>query len=267
MPNRYPIVALVTDFGLRDHYVGVMKAVMLSICPSLRIVDITNDVEPRNVRQGAYFLWASYRQFPKGTIFACVVDPGVGSARDIIIADTRRHLFVSPGNGLLDLVLWEERLDSVTLFRHDNPKTKSILPKEISRTFHGRDIIGPLAAHLAHGIRVRALGTKGPVDWLKPPFVDERNPTTNPVVLNIDRFGNIITNVACKNQKLRRQIRGIEAGSRIITRWIENYESAPEDEPCLIEGCSGLVEIVMKNRSAAQFLSADQALSLTILRS
>lgn len=265
MQKRPSIAALLTDFGLNDHYAGVMKGVMLSICPSLRIIDISHGVEAQNVQQASYLLWASYRFLPEGAIIVCVVDPGVGGSRDIIAAKTKRHVFLSPRNGLLDLVLWQEAVKEVTVLQTDSPKTRSILPSSISSTFHGRDIFAPLAAHLALGARLGSLGPKTRVDWVKAPFVDHMNPQTQPRVLHVDRFGNIITNIAGGEGRAQHVIRGIQIGSTNVDRWIENYELAPRSIPCLIVGSSGLVEIVVKKRSAATYLSVDVNTSLKIL--
>lgn len=239
---------------------------MLAICPTLRIVDITHDVEPQNIQQAAYLLWSSYRHFPSSSIFACIVDPGVGTSRDIIGARTKRHLFLAPDNGLLDFVLWQENVIEVTVIQRRSPKLRSILPANISNTFHGRDIFAPLSAHLSKGVSLKSLGTKRRVDWLQPPFVDESNPRNQSKILHIDRFGNIITNIVGLENRPPREMLGIHVGSTKICRWIENYESAPSNLPCLIVGSSGLVEIVMKNKSAAAALKVNQPVPLVILR-
>jgi S-adenosylmethionine hydrolase len=266
MSKNPPIVALLTDFGLLDHYVSVLKGVMLSVCPSLRIVDVSHDIAPQDIQQAAYLLWASYSFLPDGTVFVCVVDPGVGSSREIIIAETRHHVFVAPHNGLLDLVLWQERVKKVTTFRQESPKSRSILPRSISSTFHGRDIFAPLGTHLALGARLSSFGPERPVDWLDEPFVNEQNEHVQPKVLHVDRFGNIITNIDGANRRLRLTVGGIEIGSQQITHWVENFDSAPTGVPCLLCGSTGLVEIIFKNKSAAGYFHADRSLPLTILR-
>ena len=266
MSKRYPLVALLTDFGLRDQYAAVMKGTMLAICPTLRIVDITHDVEPQNIRQAAYLLWSSYRHFPSSSIFACIVDPGVGTSRGIIGARTKRHVFLAPDNGLLDFVLWQEKVNEVTVIQSGSPKLRLMLPANISKTFHGRDIFAPLSAHLAKGVNLKSLGTKRKVDRLQPPFVDDSNPRSQSRILHIDRFGNIVTNIVCLKNRPPGEMLGIQLGSTKIYEWIENYESAPSDQPCLIVGSSGLVEIVMKNKSAASALKVNQLVPLGILR-
>jgi len=266
MSKRYPLVALLTDFGLRDQYAAVMKGTMLAICPTLRIVDITHDVEPQNIRQAAYLLWSSYRHFPSSTMFLCIIDPGVGTSREIIGARTKRHLFLAPDNGLLDFVLWQENVKEVTVIQRGSPKLRSILPAVISNTFHGRDLFAPLSAHLSKGVSMQSLGAKRRVDWLQPPFVDQANPRNQSTILHIDRFGNIITNIVGLENRPPWGMLGIHLGSTKIYQWIENYESAPSNRPCLIVGSSGLVEIVMKNKSAAAALKVNQLIPLGILR-
>jgi hypothetical protein len=266
MSKSSPLVVLLTDFGLRDQYASLMKGTMLAICPTLRIVDITHDVEPQNIQQAAYLLWASYRHFPSSSIFACVVDPGVGTSRDIIVARTKRHVFLAPDNGLLDLVLWQEKVNEITVLQSGSPKLRSILPANISNTFHGRDIFAPVSAHLAKGQRLGSLGAKRRVDWLQPPFVDRSNPRNQARILHIDRFGNIITNIVGLENGPPEGMLGIGLGRSKIRRWIVNYESAPSSVPCLIVGSCGLVEITMKNKSAAAALRVHQLSPLLLLR-
>jgi S-adenosylmethionine hydrolase len=266
MPKNIPVVALLTDFGLSDHYVATMKGVILSISPLLKIVDISHDVEAQNIPRAAYLLWASYRYFPKNSVFTCVVDPGVGTSREIIIGRTRHHVFLAPQNGILDFVLWTEEVSDVTVLDLSLPRVRSMLPPTISKTFHGRDVFAPLSAHLAKGIRLRDFGRSRPVDWIQAPFVDESNPLARARILDIDRFGNIITNIASIESERPAGIRGIKLGATRIERWIENYESAPPNVPCLIAGSSGLIEIVMKRQSAAAALKASPRVPLGVLR-
>ena len=266
MPKDNPVVALLTDFGLADHYVATMKGVMLAILPNLNIVDLTHEVEAQNIPRAAYLLWASYRYFPKKTVFTCVVDPGVGTSRDIIIARTKRYVFLAPQNGILDYVLWTEEVTNVTVVQLASLRVRSMLPPRISNTFQGRDVFGPLTAHVAKGIRLKDLGKSRTVDWIQAPFVDESNPFAKARIVDIDRFGNIITNIAGVEYERPPGVRGIKLGATRIERWIENYESAPRNVPCLIVGSSGLVEIVMKRQSAANALKANQHVLLGILR-
>jgi len=258
MHNRPLLVGLLTDFGLHDHYVGVMKAVMESVCKDVRIIDITHDVESQNVADGAYLLWASYRYFPAGAVLVAVVDPGVGGSREIIGVKTNRHIFLAPDNGLLDLILWEERITEAITIRPEKGATRSILPRTISPTFHGRDIFAPIAAHLVRGTHLESLGVKTHLNRVQSPFVAEESPDTNAKVLHVDKFGNIITNIRSDMPGVRSRFLRLRAGKRRLQTWAENYESIAVGKACLIVGSSGLVEIVMNRRSAASYLAVKQ---------
>src|SRR5712691_8208029 len=164
-----PLVALLTDFGTRDHYVGTMKGVMLGICAELTCVDISHDVPPHDVLAGALELAAAYRYFPAGTVFLVVVDPGVGSARRGIAAEAGDYRFVAPDNGVLSVVLDEtppRRVVELTERRYARPT--------VSRTFEGRDRFAPAAAWLAKGIELSALGRPaGALQRLDVPQAEE----------------------------------------------------------------------------------------------
>src|SRR5215212_1490615 len=148
-----PVIALLTDFGTRDHYVGAMKGVALGICPDATLVDISHDIPPHDVLTAALELAASYKYFPQGTIFLVVIDPGVGSARRGIAADTGDYRFVAPDNGVLTAVLKEtpaKRIVELTERRYARPT--------VSKTFEGRDRFAPAAGWLAKGVDLTALG-------------------------------------------------------------------------------------------------------------
>lgn len=188
-----PVVAFMTDFGLGDGDVGVMKGVVLGITPEAQIVDITHDVAPQNVASGAWILAASYRYFPKGTVFVCVVDPGVGSTRRPIAVRAGDWVFVGPDNGLFSYVLAEQTFhEAVTLA---NPTYR--LP-QISSTFHGRDIFAPAGAHLAGGVALAEFGERlelADLVRIDPALAARQGERIEAAVLHIDNFGNIITNI------------------------------------------------------------------------
>ena len=148
-----PVIALLSDFGTADHYVGTMKGVMLGICPEAALVDITHDVPPHDLRTGARQLAASYRYFPAGTVFLAVVDPGVGSSRRGIAVETADHRFVAPDNGLLSAVL-----DEAPARRVVELTERKFARATISRTFEGRDRFAPAAAWLAKGAAITTMG-------------------------------------------------------------------------------------------------------------
>src|SRR5512133_172774 len=186
-----PVVALLTDFGTRDHYAGTMKGVVLSICPDVTLVDISHDIAAHDVLGGALELAAAYRYFPAGTIFLVVVDPGVGSARRGIAAEAGEFKFVAPDNGVLTAVLDEhppKRVVELTERKYARPT--------VSRTFEGRDRFAPAAAWLAKGIQLSALGrTITNYQQLDLPQVAMSESELQGVVLLADRFGNLVTNI------------------------------------------------------------------------
>jgi S-adenosylmethionine hydrolase len=183
-------ITLITDFGLKGPYVGIMKGVILSIFPEVRIVDITHEVDPQDVREGAFLVEEYYRSFEKGTIHVAIVDPTVGSDRKPIVFSKAGYFFIGPDNGLFTHIL-----DDVTpVFAIEN---KRYMRKEISSTFHGRDIFAPATAYLASGVQLSMFGiaVHDPVRLADIYPVVDKNVLTGEVV-RFDRFGNAITNIS-----------------------------------------------------------------------
>lgn len=194
-------VALLTDFGLDDVYVGVMKGVMRGVCPDVDFIDVTHRIEAQSVREGAFALLNSYAYFPQGTVFLVIVDPAVGSARRPIAVQAGGYTFVAPDNGVLSYTLRQFRdLQAVEL---DRPQFHR---QSISATFHGRDVFTPVAAHLADGRSLKDVGT--PIDTLfelPSPYLEVETQRIMGEVLHIDHFGNVITSigkVAWRDQRL-----------------------------------------------------------------
>jgi hypothetical protein len=248
-----PLIALLTDFGTLDHYVGTMKGVALGICPEATLVDITHDVAPHDVRAAARQLAASYRYFPAGTVFLVVVDPGVGSSRRGLAVDTGDHRFVAPDNGVLSAVLDEtpaRRVVELTERKFARPT--------ISRTFEGRDRFAPAAAWLARGAAITTLGrnVSAPVrlEW---PAVEERPDGIDGVVELVDRFGNLVTNI--ERAAVERLLRGggidITAGSHVVPRLVDTYADVPAGSICALFGSSDRLEIAVSGGSAAAGLA------------
>ncbi len=186
-----PIITLLTDFGTKDHYVGVMKGVILGISRSAQLVDLCHEIPSQDVRGAAYVIGTSYRYFPQGTIHCAVVDPGVGSERHGLVAKTNHYLFVGPDNGLFTMIYDLEKdaeVYKITESAH--------IPTEISSTFHGRDVFAPVAAHLSQGVPCSELGEliSEPVriNTLRP---DSKGSILKGTVIYMDRFGNLITNI------------------------------------------------------------------------
>jgi S-adenosylmethionine hydrolase len=193
---RSGIIALTTDFGILDPYVGMMKAVILSRAPAVCIVDVTHGVPPQDVRVGAFWLARSAAYFPAGTVHVAVVDPGVGSARRLLVAEARGQCFLAPDNGLLSGVLD----DAASVFELDGERFA--LPRA-SHTFHGRDVLAPAAAAIANGLAAEEAGRRAVRDWVRlPPAVIERSADGRRIeaeVLFVDRFGNAVLNLAASD--------------------------------------------------------------------
>ncbi len=247
-------IALLTDFGIKDNYVGIMKGVILSVNPGVRIVDITHEIAPQNVRQAGVTLRTAYRYFPRGSVFLCVVDPGVGTKRAGVIAKTMDYLFVGPDNGLLSFLKEERR--SVEFFRIENSQ---YFLKPVSQTFHGRDIFAPVAAHLSKGVAPARFGS-ALKDIIRLPLWeagwDEKSKTLHGHVIDIDHFGNLITNI--EESHLRRLVKKpkIHIKHRVIKGLNRDYVTGKEGVPMAIIGSKGYLEIAVNNGSAAGTIKA-----------
>jgi len=252
-----PLISLLTDFGLKDPFVGEMKGVILSICPSARIVDITHEVEKFNIRSGSFLLAEAAPYFPSGTVHVAVVDPGVGSQRRPIVVQSPRSLFVGPDNGLLIPAALAEGAMRVFVL-----KNRKLTREEVSTTFHARDIFAPAAAHLACGFPVNEVGPEI-ADYVKlslpePEFVGE---SAKCEVVYVDSFGNLITNLpstrlAAMNLAIGTRLR-LSVGSRKVNaRIVRAYSDLKKGEVGVLEGSHGFVEIAAYERSAARFLRA-----------
>jgi len=251
VPNS--IITLTTDFGLNDPFVGIMKGVILSVNPDARIVDITHGIPPQNILAGAMALQTSCSYFPKGTIHLAVVDPGVGSNRRALLAVSDEYAFVGPDNGLLSPLIQSQK--GVQVFHLTE---EAFFLKPVSQTFHGRDIFAPVAAWLSSGKEPGSFGKPiGDWVWLRWPGPQPNSKGLRGTVLRIDRFGNLITNVA--NQDLpksgtARDAMEILIGRHRIHRVCRSYAEAEGGEPFAIFGSAGLLEISVKQASAAEML-------------
>lgn len=232
----WPILTLTTDFGLADHYVGVMKGVMLDICPRAQIVDISHQVTPFAITQGAYLIAQSYRWFPKKTVHVVVVDPGVGSERRAILVEAAGQYFVGPDNGVFSMVMAREK-HKTRVITNDR-----YFRRPVSRTFQGRDVFSPAGAHLAAGVPAAQVGKICP----DPVRVD----LTRPQVLHIDRFGNIVTNLRACDLQLGRA--SLKIGGATVSGFASHYAEMEPGRLFLIEGSAGYVEVSMSRGSAAE---------------
>jgi S-adenosylmethionine hydrolase len=259
-----PVIALLSDFGHRDHYAGTMKGVMLGICPDVTLVDITHDVTAHDVMEGALQLAAAYRYFPAGTIFLAVVDPGVGSARRGIAADTGDYRFVAPDNGVLTAVFGEQpprRVVELTERRYARPT--------VSRTFEGRDRFAPAAAWLAKGIQLTALGRPvADFQQIEIPQPEADGDTLRGEVLRVDRFGNLVTNVDRRAFERFAQGKAItlSAAGQAVERLVATYAEMPTGAVCALFGSTDHLELALNAGSAAAHLSLTRGAPVTIRR-
>jgi hypothetical protein len=249
------LITLTTDFGLKDGYAGVMKGVILGIAPDVQIIDITHNIGPQNIMEGALALSRAVPFFPPGTIHIAVVDPGVGTSRRALAAQLGAHWFVAPDNGLLTAMLEQaERLhEAVELVHLDQPRFW--LP-EISNSFHGRDIFAPVGAALANGTPLAELGS--PIDdpvRLPVPVPYPIDKGWRGQVIQIDHFGNLETNIK------RQHLQGLEPiqvrfGNQIINRLVRSFgESQPGKLVGLIDS-SDYLSLCVVNGSASDYLQA-----------
>ncbi len=252
-------ITLTTDFGTRDAYVGTMKGVILNIAPHVTIVDITHQVAPQNIRQGAFLFASAAQYFPPDVIHVVVVDPGVGSSRRPIAIRVGDTVFVAPDNGVLTLAVQAclaALPDSPVLAIHlDRPEYW--LP-HVSKTFHGRDVFAPIAAHLARGIPFESLGS--PIeDWIRlavPAPIYREDGSILAHVQDIDGFGNIVIDVVdVALQRVDRSQATVTLAGHTLHGIRQAYADVADGEPLALVGSSGHLEVAIRNGNAAHELS------------
>jgi len=245
-------IALLTDFGTRDSYVASMRGVIASRCDAT-IHDLTHDIAPQDVVEAAWFLRACERSWGEGTLFVCVVDPGVGTSRRIIAAESSGRIFLAPDNGLLTFV------DAQTIISVEN---ESLFLPHGSTTFHGRDRFAPVAAAIAIGLAISKLGPKIDdilkIDYTPPVYGDVVTGT----IIAVDRFGNAVTDI--ERARIPFERFAMRVHYTHISRVATTYE---ESEPFLIVGSAGTVEISIGNASAADVLHLRRGDRVEISRS
>jgi S-adenosyl-L-methionine hydrolase (adenosine-forming) len=265
LSNR-PIITLTTDFGTNDHFVGAMKGVILDIVPEAQIVDICHSVQAFDVLDGALAISQAYSYFPNRTVHVVVVDPGVGTARRPILASSDKYHFVAPDNGVLSLVYAREERMHV---RHLTSQHYFLQP--VSNTFHARDIFSPVAAYLAKEVDAMKFGDEVE-DYVKfnapkPKAVDGTK--LRGVVLKVDRFGNLITNITPQDAPAlfaegAKHFK-IVIGSREITELHNSYaEGAPGEVFCIL-GSMGFLEIAANRGAAAQLTGAGKGTDVNLM--
>jgi S-adenosylmethionine hydrolase len=257
-----PVIALVTDFGTRDHYAGTMKGVALGICPDATLVDITHDIPAHDVLAGALELAASYKYFPAGTIFLAVVDPGVGSSRRGLAAEAGDYRFVAPDNGVLTLAFNEtppKRVVELTERKYARPS--------VSRTFEGRDRFAPAAAWLAKGVDLGALGRNaGAIHRLDVPEPHVAEDRLEGEVLRVDHFGNLISNIDRRTFERIGKTIEITVGGQVVPRVVSTYADIGPGEISALFGSSDHLEIAANGASAAATLGLGRGAAVHVSR-
>jgi len=235
------IVTLLTDFGLDDAYVGTMKGAILSLHPRASLVDLTHGVRPFAVLQGAYLLDSAWRSFPPGTVHVAVVDPGVGTERKAIAFKAADHYFVGPDNGVFTFLS-----DPI------NESVELATPAEAAPTFHGRDLFAPVAARLAAGTSLSAVGRprRGEPMRLPDAWASKVGEAWRAQALHCDHFGNVISNLPI------RALARIKAANGTRVRTVETYEEGQPNELVALVGSSGRIEFALREGSAAVRLHA-----------
>lgn len=262
-----PIVALLSDFGTQDHYVGAMKGAVLSVCPDAQLVDVVHDLPPHDVEAGSFVLASAVEAFPTGTVFLAVVDPGVGTGRRALAVEKDGRRFVAPDNGLLTHVLAggaEARVHAITnagLFRF-----------HVSSTFHGRDVFGPVAGHLARGMTIEEVGPAAtdPVLLALPAMRARGDDQWEGEIIHVDRFGNLTTNVL--DVDLREILSRFGGDPTEVVVVVEGavlplvtaYGDVSEGEPCALVGSSHRLEIAIHGGNAARILGAARGAAVRI---
>lgn len=270
------IITILTDFGLSDTYVGAVKGAILAVAPHATIVDLTHQVPPQDIHTGAFLLSTAWNTYPPGTVHLVVVDPGVGTKRKPLLLTGQGHYFVGPDNGLFTHILYPNLMA-------EQPRTKLFAPfvsvppegfrafvldeshywrSEISTTFHARDIFGPIAAHLASGVRPEALGT--PMQRVTTLHIPKPKPVPQGLqgyVLHVDTYGNLFTNIHAKDLR-GKQVQAILLAGKTIQGMSATYGVAKGLAAVL--DSQGLLEIALPNGNAARALKAGKGTPVTV---
>ena len=262
------LIALLTDFGTRDEYVGVMKGVIAGISPDIRVVDVTHAIDPQDIVHGAYILAAAVPFFPPGTVHVAVVDPGVGGGRRILAVESGGCRFLAPDNGIL-----ERALAGRTIRTMVSVENRRFFISPVSHTFHGRDIFAPVAAHMAKGTELRRLGPAVDpaqiVTGVLPGCHSPEAGCLEGVVIAVDRFGNLMTNIA---RDAIERLHGdrdagrltVELAGRPIGGLVDAYQQVPHHAPLAIVGSRDLLEISVNGGNARQLLGAGKNEPVTV---
>lgn len=268
------LIALLTDFGNRgQHYVASMKGVILDINLNVNIIDVCHTITPYSVINASYILYSVYRYFPKNSIFIIVVDPGVGSSREIILLQTNSgHTFVGPNNGLFtSLIMKENIVDCREITNSD------LFRKPVSNTFHGRDIMAPVGAYISKGISVSEVGPEFDLSKIRKYEqhfeVMKENREVTCLIQNIDSFGNITTTLSIKNEKIlgtpfsvknNQRFKVIKSDLKMEGIFTSHFSKSPIGSLLFIKGSTGFLELSINQGSAADQLEMSVGNPMTI---
>ncbi len=263
--KQRPLIVLMTDFGLQDTYIGVMKGVIAGISPAAQVIDLTHGISPQNILQGSLLLGSSAPYFPDGAIFVAVVDPGVGTARKAIALVTEKQVFISPDNGLLTSVMKQQKI--AACYTITNP---ACMLEHQSATFHGRDLFSPAAAHLANGLRPSALGNALDPEECKRIDLPENTACDDGKswegeILYCDVYGNLITSFTNDMVMAGDRSAQIRLGNGRTLPMFSTFGDAAEGQALAYKGSGGFVEIAVRNGNGARELELQAGDRVTLL--
>lgn len=256
------IITLLTDFGTHDPYVGMMKGVILGTNPDAKLVDLTHEIAPQDIRGGAWTLANAVPYFPHGTVHLAVVDPGVGGTRRAIVAHLGKFYFVGPDNGLVSFI-WHRLSDAeraaAVFIELTNPRYH--LP-DVSMTFHGRDIFAPVAAQLSAGLLIEELGpvvagkpgSENGIILIDVPQVQRQDSALVGSIIAIDHFGNAISTITAADVRTLGGNPHVQLGQTRIPTISHTYAAVPEGQPLALIDSSGYLEVAVRNGDAARGL-------------
>jgi S-adenosylmethionine hydrolase len=259
-----PIITLTTDFGTNDHLVGTLKGVILKINPEATLVDITHNVTPFDLLDGALSIGSAYKYFPPRTIHVVIVDPGVGTDRRPLLVTAENQYFVAPDNGVLSVVYEREKANLVV--RHVTAEHYYLQP--VSKTFHGRDIFAPVAAWLAKGWQTASIGEEiTDYKMFALPKPRQENGVTKGVVMRVDNFGNLLTNFRAEDLPSDALEKGevkLQVGPHAVTRLVDTFARGNAGEAVAFVGSSGYVEIGVNKGNAAKTLALGRGAAVVL---
>lgn len=268
MKKQVPVITLLTDFGLQDEYVGVMKGVILSINSNIQLVDITHALTRHDIVQAALIVKSAFRYFPTNSIHVIVVDPGVGGKRKVICCNKDGHFFIAPDNGVLSLVVQDSKVDELRAVTN-----QAYFLKPVSHTFHGRDIFAPVAAHLSKDLDMSRLGQEIRLSDivtldLPAPFLSSPQELVGEI-LSIDAFGNLMTNIDEETLTRFGHEQGLEdvvihLGGAKIQGVSTSYDSVKTGSPVAVVGSRKLLEIAVNQADARTYFKAGVGQTITV---